>query len=60
MTQVVSTETFSEEVSHKLDPEDLAALVDVFRTLLEWERKYGDGKEKKEVINGSDHSQPGL
>ena len=43
----------------KLSPEDLAAFVDVFRTLLEWERKYGCdmGKEKH---NGSDHRQPGL
>ena len=59
MSQSVPAETFSGEISRELDPKDLATLVDVFRTLLEWERKYGSGIET-ERPNGSDHHQPSL
>ena len=47
----------SESDQTYLDPKDLATLVDVFRTLLELERKYGSGIET-ERPNGSDHHQP--
>ena len=42
----------------ELSREELAAYVDVFRTLLQWEKKYGNGREEKESTNGSDHHQP--
>lgn len=57
MMQSIPIQPISEEISRSLDREDLEALVDVFRTLLEWERKYGGDIEKS---NGSDNCQSGI
>lgn len=46
------------EESNEPNRDELATLVDVFRTLLELDRKYG-GDMEKEKQNGSNHRQSG-